>query len=69
MGVRRIAGTDGCTIDPPAAKEYAVDPVGVAIITPSPCHMTIINIEQFRLRSDSEGNYFSDVKIYHLNCG
>jgi hypothetical protein len=37
MGVSSIAGTDGCTIDPPAAKEYAVDPVGVAIIRPSAC--------------------------------
>lgn len=27
MGVMSIAGTDGCTMDPPAASEYAVDPV------------------------------------------
>eukprot|EP00182_Erythrolobus_australicus_P006046 CAMPEP_0185838784 /NCGR_PEP_ID=MMETSP1353-20130828/13564_2 /TAXON_ID=1077150 /ORGANISM="Erythrolobus australicus, Strain CCMP3124" /LENGTH=37 /DNA_ID= /DNA_START= /DNA_END= /DNA_ORIENTATION= len=25
----------GCTIDPPEESEYAVDPVGVAMITPS----------------------------------
>ena len=29
MGVSRMAGTDGCTIEPPAAREYAVDPGGV----------------------------------------
>ena len=28
MGVSRIAGTDGWTMDPPAAREYAVDPKG-----------------------------------------
>ena len=35
MGVMRIAGTFGCTMDPPALTEYAVDPVAVASITPS----------------------------------
>jgi len=29
MGVTRIAGTAGCTTDPPAAMLYAVDPVGL----------------------------------------
>ena len=37
MGVKRIAGTFGCTMDPPAATEYAVLPVGVASIKPSAC--------------------------------
>ena len=37
MGVKRMAGTLGCTIDPPAATLYAVLPVGVASITPSAC--------------------------------
>ena len=32
----KIAATEGWTIEPPAAREYAVDPVGVEIITPSP---------------------------------
>lgn len=37
MGVKRMAGTLGWTMDPPAATEYAVLPVGVASITPSAC--------------------------------
>ena len=37
MGVKRMAGTLGCTMEPPAATEYAVLPVGVASITPSAC--------------------------------
>ena len=40
MGVNRIAGTFGCTMEPPAATEYAVLPVGVASITPSACTCT-----------------------------
>ena len=35
IGVIRVALTAVCTIDPPADILYAVDPVGVAIITPS----------------------------------
>mmetsp|Transcript_31631 Transcript_31631/g.79449 ORF Transcript_31631/g.79449 Transcript_31631/m.79449 type:complete len:299 (+) Transcript_31631:422-1318(+) len=35
MGVMRMAGTLGWTMDPPALTEYAVDPVAVASITPS----------------------------------
>src|SRR6185369_3566376 len=35
IGVRQMVGTDGKIIGPPALKEYAVDPVGVAIIKPS----------------------------------
>lgn len=38
-GVRIMPGTAGCIIDPPAASEYAVLPVGVAMIRPSPCTM------------------------------
>lgn len=34
-GVKRIAGTLGWTMEPPAATEYAVLPVGVASNTPS----------------------------------
>lgn len=36
-GVTRIAGTDGYTIEPPAEREYAVDPLGLEKIIPSPC--------------------------------
>mmetsp|Transcript_4995 Transcript_4995/g.13313 ORF Transcript_4995/g.13313 Transcript_4995/m.13313 type:complete len:204 (+) Transcript_4995:439-1050(+) len=35
MGVIRMAGTLGCTMDPPALTEYAVEPVAVASMTPS----------------------------------
>ena len=37
MGVTRMQGTWGCTMEPPAARLYAVEPVGVATIRPSPC--------------------------------
>lgn len=36
MGVRTIALSEGWTIGPPALREYAVDPVGVETISPSP---------------------------------
>ena len=35
MGVSTSAESDGWTIGPPAESEYAVDPVGVATISPS----------------------------------
>ena len=34
-GVRSTASTMGCTIGPPAARLYAVEPVGLAMIRPS----------------------------------
>jgi hypothetical protein len=37
IGVRRIAGICGWTSDPPAEREYAVDPVGVDTVRPSAC--------------------------------
>ena len=36
MGVSKKTSTSGATIGPPAAKEYAVEPVGVETIMPSP---------------------------------
>lgn len=36
LGVRIIAFISGITIGPPADNEYAVEPVGVATIIPSP---------------------------------
>lgn len=35
IGVRTSALNDGWTIGPPAEREYAVEPVGVDMITPS----------------------------------
>lgn len=35
MGVRTSALNEGCTMGPPADREYAVDPVGVETIIPS----------------------------------
>uniref|UniRef100_K3WHE0 Uncharacterized protein n=1 Tax=Globisporangium ultimum (strain ATCC 200006 / CBS 805.95 / DAOM BR144) TaxID=431595 RepID=K3WHE0_GLOUD len=35
MGVNSIVGTDGCVMEPPADNEYAVEPVGVAMMIPS----------------------------------
>lgn len=37
MGVMRVAGTSGDTMQPPAEMLYAVDPEGDATIRPSPC--------------------------------
>ena len=37
MGVRRVPGTEGATMGPPADKLYAVEPDGVAMISPSAC--------------------------------
>lgn len=37
MGVTMMAGTEGWIIDAPAAPAYAVLPVGVEMISPSPC--------------------------------
>lgn len=37
MGVMRVAGTSGDTIQPPAEILYAVEPDGDATIRPSPC--------------------------------
>src|SRR3954469_20457343 len=38
IGTSSIASTSGHTIGPPAENAYAVDPVGVATITPSHPH-------------------------------
>lgn len=35
MGVRRVPGTEGATMGPPADRLYAVEPDGVAMISPS----------------------------------
>ena len=35
MGVRQMAGTAGKITGPPADSEYAVEPVGVEMISPS----------------------------------
>ena len=35
IGVRTIALSEGCTIGPPADREYAVEPVGVETMSPS----------------------------------
>lgn len=37
IGVTMIAGTLGCTMEAPAPTAYAVLPVGVETINPSPC--------------------------------
>jgi hypothetical protein len=35
IGVRSTAGVVGCTMGPPAEREYAVEPVGVDTMIPS----------------------------------
>ena len=44
IGVIKRLGVSGCTIDPPADIEYAVDPVGVAMISPSACTVVIRSV-------------------------
>lgn len=46
IGVISMQGTLGCTILAPAAREYAVLPVGVAIMIPTMCKVNkiIMNI-------------------------
>jgi len=45
-GTTSIAGTLGCIMLAPAAAAYAVLPVGVEIISPSPCQVTIDSIRR-----------------------
>lgn len=56
-GVRIMPGTAGCIMDPPAASEYAVLPVGVAMMSPSPC--TIVTGLSFTSRLDINRAMFS----------
>lgn len=44
IGVIKRPGVSGWTIDPPADMEYAVDPVGVAIISPSACTVVMRSV-------------------------
>jgi hypothetical protein len=44
MGVNKIDGWDGWIRGPDADREYAVDPVGVDNINPSPCYQRIIKV-------------------------
>jgi hypothetical protein len=37
IGVSNSDTTEGCTIGPPDESEYAVEPVGVEMISPSDC--------------------------------
>ena len=43
MGVNKSAGTSGVKIAPPAEREYPVEPVGVAIKTPSPVKLSVVS--------------------------
>mmetsp|Transcript_10007 Transcript_10007/g.42552 ORF Transcript_10007/g.42552 Transcript_10007/m.42552 type:complete len:371 (+) Transcript_10007:334-1446(+) len=51
MGTNKTPETPGCTMDPPAAREYAVEPVGVLIITPSASTLVIGDPSMFTSRS------------------
>ena len=42
-GVTRMAGTDGCTMEAPAATAYAVLPVGVDTIRPADQSQAVIS--------------------------
>ena len=60
MGVMMMFAASGSTIGPPADIEYAVEPVGVAIITPSPAKLVI----SVPVRVDGE-IYAVDVALDH----
>ena len=63
-----MPGTAGCIIDPPAASEYAVLPVGVAMIRPSPC--TMVTCLSFTLGHQHSHSQDTDM-IYNADfmCG
>lgn len=74
MGVTIIAGTEGCIIEAPAATAYAVLPVGVDTIKPSPCTDVIYLPSKKRsiLLRYGEGprsitTSFSTYKTAHIN--
>lgn len=46
IGVSSAHGTDGATMGPPVDREYAVEPDGVAIISPSACTHAQTTINQ-----------------------
>ena len=48
MGVTMMAGTDGCTSEPPALAAYAVLPVGVEMIRPARRHTHLSLIYHMR---------------------
>ena len=51
-GVMQMAATAGNTIGPPAESEYAVEPVGVAMISPSALNVLTILRIHVRLQID-----------------
>lgn len=59
--VRQNTSQDGCTIDPPADKLYAVDPVGVEIMIPSP--LTVVRGTSFTKISNLAMNSASPLDI------
>lgn len=66
MGTRVIASREGVRIGPPAEREYAVEPVGVEIISPSErCEnakdLVDIHFELNHMR------YFARMKYHFVN--
>ncbi|TYZ62995.1 hypothetical protein PybrP1_008562 [[Pythium] brassicae (nom. inval.)] len=68
MGVKSIVGTDGCVIDPPADSEYAVEPVGVAMMMPSAAILVISSPSQKQLSSTSAANGPRSITISLSAC-
>lgn len=52
MAVRRMTGFSGWHREPPAARLYAVDPVGVATQTPSACTVVKCSVSPNISRED-----------------
>lgn len=55
MGVRRVPGTDGATMGPPADRLYAVEPDGVAMISPSACSVYSMQGQEGREEQRTNG--------------
>ena len=50
MGVNTRALKDGCTIGPPAEREYAVEPVGVETIRPSDLLRVLLTLAHLKAK-------------------
>ena len=63
IGVTIMAGTDGCIMEAPAATAYAVLPVGVETINPSPCRKCWLFRKKMWKNCESHQNLSKKVKF------
>lgn len=71
MGVSRVPGTDGATMGPPADRLYAVEPDGVAMISPSACKMYSLRAQTGRQKKEMMGAAVMALpacNMYSMHC-